>query len=130
MLFHIHAGYPLGYPVLLSSQLNQERLSDLITYLKDAPYLSSTETVALSAELPIYNPQRSVLGYVNVDITWSKAGFIRADPIVACFPAVQYQGNITTENWQGFVADLAMVLICGEYAMCARTASASRAGLF
>ncbi len=37
----------------------------MLLYLKDAPYLDSTLTESMTAEMPLYNPQLSVFVYAK-----------------------------------------------------------------
>jgi len=56
------------------------------------------------------SPELSVFGYVKFAFTWDDGGMIQLSWTVSGLPAVQYQGRISTSNWQQFVPDLLLLL--------------------
>ncbi len=111
----VSARYPDGYPVFLSSELPQARLNDLVTYLLEAPYLDANATDRLSAEMVIYNAQRSVFSRISLLFRFTTAGAVSTTAEISAWPAVEYGGRVTESTWRVFLPDFFLVVISTGY---------------
>ncbi|GLC65058.1 hypothetical protein PLESTF_000242100 [Pleodorina starrii] len=66
-------GYPDGFPVLLPNPLTRQRLSQMMTYLKDSNYLDRY-TRRLTAEILALSTELKVFGHVAMTFTWARDG--------------------------------------------------------
>ncbi|GLC65055.1 hypothetical protein PLESTF_000241800 [Pleodorina starrii] len=66
-------GYPTGFPVMLSNQLTERRLWQMITYLKDSNFLDRY-TRRLTAEVLALSTELRVFGHMAMTFTWARDG--------------------------------------------------------
>lgn len=76
-------GYEPGFPLLLPTEISQQRSNDVLQYLRDGNYLDS-RSKGLTAELVVYNADLRVLGHVALKLDWQPNGAIQGEGHVAC----------------------------------------------
>ncbi|GLC65061.1 hypothetical protein PLESTF_000242400 [Pleodorina starrii] len=64
-------GYPDGFPVLLPNHLTEQRLRQMISYLKDSNFLDSY-TRRLTAEVLALSTELKVFGHMVMTFTWAR----------------------------------------------------------
>eukprot|EP00201_Polytomella_parva_P020498 CAMPEP_0175041864 /NCGR_PEP_ID=MMETSP0052_2-20121109/2187_1 /TAXON_ID=51329 ORGANISM="Polytomella parva, Strain SAG 63-3" /NCGR_SAMPLE_ID=MMETSP0052_2 /ASSEMBLY_ACC=CAM_ASM_000194 /LENGTH=412 /DNA_ID=CAMNT_0016304497 /DNA_START=167 /DNA_END=1403 /DNA_ORIENTATION=- len=79
-----------GYPVLFDVRLGSQRTSDMISYLSNGSYLSSTMSRKLTAQLVTYNSDARVFGYGKITFTWLESGVIKATIVLQGLPIVRF----------------------------------------
>ncbi|GLC58900.1 hypothetical protein PLESTB_001415300 [Pleodorina starrii] len=69
-------GYPDGFPVLLPNHLTEQRLRQMISYLKDSNFLDSY-TRRLTAEVLALSTELKVFGHMVMTFTWARDGSVK-----------------------------------------------------
>ncbi|GLC42756.1 hypothetical protein PLESTM_001376400 [Pleodorina starrii] len=82
-------GYPDGFPVLLPNPLTRQRLSQMMTYLKDSNYLDRY-TRRLTAEILALSTELKVFGHVAMTFTWARDGSVKLEFRFTGLPALTY----------------------------------------
>lgn len=62
----------------------------ILAYLRDGSYLSSSHTNTLSAHLLTHNSRLDLLGYLRLDLDWRGDGRIRGTAAITALPTISY----------------------------------------
>ncbi|EFJ47854.1 hypothetical protein VOLCADRAFT_91478 [Volvox carteri f. nagariensis] len=93
-------GLPDGFPVLLPNSLREERMRDVLTYLKDSNFLDRF-TRSLIAELLVFSSELRVFGHMTLQFTWSYDGRVHMNYSISGLPALTYLQANPNSNSSG-----------------------------
>ena len=87
---HTQAGF---YPVFFDNKFSEETVSELLTYLEEGFFISST-TSNIEVEFLAYNPEENIYTMVLVTFTFEETGTLSVESIVKQFATSRYDFNV------------------------------------